>query len=45
MPDGMSARRLKPGIEVYDATGTVIFRSRLEVLTVTVNGQVLEPAS
>ena len=39
LADGNSAHLLKPGVEVYDATGKVLFRSRLEVLSVMVNGQ------
>jgi hypothetical protein len=37
--DGESALRLRPGVKVYDAIGKVLFRSDLEVLSVTVNGQ------
>jgi hypothetical protein len=39
LADGKSAHFLKPGVEVYDAAGKVLFRSKLEVLSVTVNGQ------
>ena len=37
--DGKSARRLKPGVTVYDASGTVLFRSDSDVLSVTLYGQ------
>ena len=37
--DGEAAVRLKPGVEVYDATGKLLFCSQLEVLSVLVNGQ------
>ena len=39
LADGKSAHLLKPGVEVYDAAGKVLFRSKLEVLSVTLNGQ------
>jgi hypothetical protein len=39
LADGKSANLLKPGVEVYDAAGKVLFRSKLEVLSVTVSGQ------
>lgn len=41
MPHGKSALRLKPGVEIYDAIGKLIFYFKLEVLTITVNGQPL----
>jgi len=41
LADGNSAHRLKPGVEVCDAAGKVLFRSKLEVLSVMVNGQPL----
>jgi len=37
--DGTSAHLLKPGVEVYDAAGKVLFRSKLDVLSITANGQ------
>ncbi len=37
--DGKSARLLKPGVEVSDAAGKVLFRSKLEVLSVTLYEQ------
>lgn len=40
LTNGKSARGLKPGVEVYDAAGKLLFRSRLEVLFVIVNGSV-----
>ena len=39
--DGKSARRLNPGVEVYNATGKLLFYSHLEVLSVTLNGQAI----
>ena len=39
LADGKSAHLLKPGVEVYDAAGRVLFRSKLEVLSVRMNGQ------
>jgi hypothetical protein len=36
--EGKSARRLKPGVKVYDATGTELFRSDSDVLSVTLYG-------
>ncbi len=38
LADGKSAQLLKPGVEIYNASGKVLFRSKLEVLSVTVNG-------
>ena len=38
LADGKSAHLLKPGVEVYDVAGKVLFRSKLEVLSVMVNG-------
>ncbi len=40
--NGKSAHLLKPGVEVHDETGKVLFRSKVEVLSVTVNGQYLQ---
>ena len=37
--DGKSARRLKRGVTVYDASGTLLFRSDSDVLSVTLYGQ------
>ena len=40
--EGKSARRLNPGVEVYNATGKLLFfYSHLEVLSVTLNGQAI----
>jgi len=39
LADGESVHFLKPGVEVYDLAGKVLFQSKLEVLSVTVNGQ------
>ena len=39
---GKSAHRLKPGVEVYDAAGKVLFRSKLEVLSVMVGQPVMQ---
>jgi hypothetical protein len=39
MPHGALALRRKPGVEIYDAAGKLIFYSNLDVLTVTVNEQ------
>jgi hypothetical protein len=36
--DGKAARRLKRGVKVYDATGTELFRSDSDVLSVTLYG-------
>ena len=37
--NGEAAVLLKPGVEVYDAAGKLLFYSQLEVLSVVVNGQ------
>jgi hypothetical protein len=39
LANGKSAHFLKPGVEVCDTAGKVLFRSRLEVLSVTVHWQ------
>jgi len=39
LANGKSAHFLKPGVEVCDTAGKVLFRSRLEVLSITVHGQ------
>ena len=39
LADGDSVHFLKPGVEVYDLAGNVLFQSKLEVLSVRVNGQ------
>jgi len=36
--NGEAAIRLNPGVEVYDANGTSVFYSELEVVSITVNG-------
>ena len=39
LANGKSAHFLKPGVEVCDAAGKVLFRSKLDVLSVTVHGE------
>ena len=39
LADGKSAKLLKPSVEVYDGNRKLLFRSKLEVLSVTVNGE------
>ena len=39
LANAKSAHFLKPGVEVCDTAGKVLFRSRLEVLSVRVHGQ------
>ena len=46
MPQGRSVCHLKPtGVEIYDADGKLLYQSNLEVRSVTVSVQPIDPWS